>query len=187
MTPQLEGFLDGACNMTAGSCVYQAMGGMPVTEWIVDQPHEPGGGEAVVYAEQFDGLVRTAFLLTGSRAVAEDTVHDVFARCAGRLDALQHPPSYLRAAVVNECRSHHRRAARFAEPPDDDATVLLPVELVELREALAQLSERRRAAVVLRYFCDLDVDEIAALLECRPATVRSLLHRGVNDLRGALR
>ncbi|MGD9751603.1 MAG: RNA polymerase sigma factor [Acidimicrobiia bacterium] len=137
------------------------------------------------YAELFDALAGLAFLLTGSRAVAEDVVQNVFTRCAARLPGLQHPPSYLRAAVVNECRTHHRRAARFTEQPDNPE--LLPIELLELRDALARLSERRRAAVVLRYFCDLDMDEIAQLLDCRPATVRSLLHRGVNELRGALR
>jgi RNA polymerase sigma factor (sigma-70 family) len=50
--------------------------------------------------------------------------------------------------------------------------------------ALARLSERQRAAIVLRYYEDLSEDAIATILRCRPATVRSLIARGVQSLRG---
>lgn len=141
---------------------------------------------AVSYQACFAPLMRVAYLLTGSNAVAEDLVHDVFLRCRDRLDQLDHPPSYLRAAVVNACRTHHRHTARHGPLPDNEPDDL-PDDLVELRDALARLNSRRRSAVVLRFYCDLDIDEIASLLDCRPATVRSLLHRAVNDLRGELR
>ncbi|MFN0030376.1 MAG: RNA polymerase sigma factor [Acidimicrobiales bacterium] len=146
------------------------------------------GGEAIfdaIYREQFVSLLRVAYLLTGSKAVAEDAVHDVFVRCRDRLADLVHPPSYLRAAVVNACRSHHRRTQR--RQPVSEEPAHLPVELLELRDALDRLSDRRRVAVTLRYFCDMDFEEIAVVLQCRPGTVRSLVHRGVNDLKGVLR
>ena len=57
------------------------------------------------YREHFAPLARIAFLLTGSAAEAEDVVHDVFARCVDRLEHVDHAGSYLRAAVVNECRA----------------------------------------------------------------------------------
>jgi len=138
------------------------------------------------YRAHFAPLMRVAFLLTGSNAAAEDAVHEVFLRCAGRLDTLDHPTSYLRTAVVNECRTQHRRrlrAAAAAEPSDADA---LPHDLVELRDALAGLAPRQRAAVVLRYFVDLPEAEIAEVLGCRPATVRSLVHRALTHLREVL-
>jgi RNA polymerase sigma factor (sigma-70 family) len=53
----------------------------------------------------------------------------------------------------------------------------------ELDDALAKLPYRRRAALALRYFCDLPDSEIAVALDVRPATVRSLIHRGLADLR----
>jgi RNA polymerase sigma factor (sigma-70 family) len=59
-------------------------------------------------------------------------------------------------------------------------------ELDELWTVLAGLAPRRRAAVVLRYYEDLPVTEIARLLDCRPGTVSSLLHRGLADLREVL-
>ena len=53
----------------------------------------------------------------------------------------------------------------------------------ELWDALATLPARQRAAVVLRYYADLPVAEIGAALGCRPGTVKSLLHRGLGELR----
>ena len=147
------------------------------------------GGPAEFYATHFADLARLAYLLTGSAEAAEDAVQDVFTRCLHRIDDLDHPRSYLRAAVVNECRTRHRRAARaerhrlLDRPPGD---VDLPHELVETRDALAELTPRQRAAVVLRYFADVPDAEIAEILGCRPATVRSLIHRAIDRLREVL-
>lgn len=137
-----------------------------------------------LYREHFPALVRVAFLITGSHETAEDAVHDTFLRCRVRLADLDHPRSYLRAAVVNECRSVHRRAQR--ERCDRPVDVLLPVELVELRDALARLPWRQRAAIVLRYFADVPDDEIARTLGCRPSTVRSHIRRGIAKLKEVL-
>src|SRR5438132_7657769 len=67
---------------------------------------------AVLYRAQFLVLMRVAFLMTGSNETAEDVVQDTFIRCRSRLGDLEHPPSSLRAAVINECRSVHRRSRR---------------------------------------------------------------------------
>lgn len=140
------------------------------------------------YRELWQPLVRLAFLLTGSAAVAEDVVQEVFLRCTDRLAELDHPPSYLRAAVVNGCRSHDRTARRFSPAPDEGtgSPNTMPVELVELRDALGRLPARRRTALVLRYYTDLSFEDIGQLLNCREATVRSLVHRGVAQLREVL-
>ena len=138
-----------------------------------------------LYRDHFAALMRVAFLLSDSAAAAEDAVHEVFVRCAPRLDALAHPPSYLRTAVVNECRSVHRRRRRV-DTVLVDTVDELPHDLLETRAALAQLPDRQRAAVVLRYFVDLPDPEIAKILGCRPVTVRTLLHRAVQTLREAL-
>ena len=135
-----------------------------------------------LYRANYPPLMRLAYLLTGSNEVAEDLVHDVFLRAGDRLP-IDHPASYLRAAVVNACRSRHRRAVvarRHAPPP---APLVMPRELVDFRDVLLGLPLRQRAAVVLRYFCDMGDDDIAELLDCRPATVRSLVSRGLANLR----
>jgi len=59
----------------------------------------------------------------------------------------------------------------------------MPQEMVEFRDLLLGLPLRQRSALVLRYFCDLGDADIAELLGCRPATVRSLVHRGLANLR----
>ena len=53
----------------------------------------------------------------------------------------------------------------------------------ELWDALATLTDRQRAAIVLRFYCDLPDAEIAAALGCREATVRTSVHRGLAKLR----
>jgi DNA-directed RNA polymerase specialized sigma24 family protein len=148
---------------------------------------EGAAGETfeAVYRAHYAALMRLAFLLSGSNEVAEDLVHDVFLRAQRRLP-LDHPASYLRAAVVNACRSHHRHFAvvrRYAPPP---APLVMPGDLIEFRDILLRLPLRQRTALVLRYFCDMGDADIAELLACRPATVRSLVKRGLHNLREAL-
>jgi RNA polymerase sigma factor (sigma-70 family) len=85
---------------------------------------------------------------------------------------------------VNRCHDHHRRVGvrRRVPPPPPEIAQEGP-ELDELWSVLARLPERRRAALVLRYYEDLPVNEIARLLGCRPGTVSSLLHRGLADVK----
>ena len=144
---------------------------------------DPASGTfEVIYRMHYPAMMRLGFLLTGSNEVAEDLVHDVFLRARGHLP-LNHPASYLRAAVVNACRSHHRRTALARRHAPQPTPLVMPRELVEFRDVLLGLPIRQRAAVVLRYYCDLSDAQIAGLLDCRPATVRSLVQRGLANLR----
>jgi RNA polymerase sigma factor (sigma-70 family) len=142
-------------------------------------------GSESVYVSTYRQLIRVAFVLTGSGPAAEDVVQDVFASVGPRIAELDDPVPYLRVAVVNRCRSLHRRMRSApATPRPEDA--MLDVGLVELRDALAGLSVKQRSAIVLRYLCDLPDEEIARILDCRRATVRSLVQRGLAELRTAL-
>jgi RNA polymerase sigma factor (sigma-70 family) len=143
-------------------------------------------GSEVVYAAAYRDLLRVAFVLTGSGPAAEDVVQDVFAKIGPRIDTLAEPAAYLRVAVVNRCRSLHRRAL-VAPQPDNPTDALMDVELIELRDALIALPIRQRSAIVLRYLCDLPEQEIAAILKCRGATVRTLVRRGLAELREVIR
>lgn len=139
-------------------------------------------GSEAVYTAAYRDLLRVAFVLTGSGAAAEDVVHDVFCRVGPRIAQLDNPAAYLRVAVVNQCRSLHRRLVR-APRPEPPREVVLDTGLTELRDALQALPVRQRTAIVLRYLCDLPEAEIADILDCRPTTVRTLVHRGLADLR----
>ena len=153
-----------------------------------------------LYLRHADDAVRLAYLLTGDRALAEDLVQDAFVKLAGRLVHLRDPgafDAYLRRTVVNLSRSHFRRkkverayveragrAARAQVGTGSDR----PIEdREELWRALGRLSQRQRAAIVLRFYEDLSEQRVAELLRCRPGTVKSLVSRGLETLRNEIR
>ena len=136
-----------------------------------------------LYADSADRMLTVAWMLLGNRHAAEDAVQEAFATLAGRdTSAVREPEAYLRTVVVNECRNVMRRRRRLADDPVADGIHLDRSDL-ELRQALADLSPRRRTVVVLRFYEDMKVDAIAEVMGCRPGTVSSLLHRALKDLR----
>lgn len=139
-----------------------------------------------LYRSHRPTLLRLSFLLTGSSHIAEEVVQEAFIRMGPRLATVGEPVSYLRQTVVNGCREHHRRVAverRHAPRPPGPG---LPPEIDETWEALWQLSQRQRMALILRFYEDLTVPEVAAALGCRLGTAKSLIHRGIQSLRKVL-
>jgi RNA polymerase sigma-70 factor (sigma-E family) len=137
-----------------------------------------------IYLAERDGLVRLAYLITGSQAVAEDLVQDCFIRVMPRLEPTDQPGAYLRRSVVNACYSWHRRNRREVQRGVDE--LRSPYEDshdVEMWDALTQLAPRRRTVVVLRYYLDMSEAEVASALGCRVGTVKSTTHRALKDLR----
>lgn len=138
---------------------------------------------ADLYRARYGPMVRLAHLLTGSNSVAEELVQDAFLRVHGRWDRIDTPGAYLRTAVVNSCRSHHRRRmlerTRRPQPPVEAA----PPAHDELWDALARLPYRQRAVLVLKFYEDMAELDIAAALGCRPGTVKSLTSRALDELR----
>ena len=136
-------------------------------------------------------LVRLALLMTGDLAAAEDVVQDAFEQLHRRWPSLRRHDSglaYVRSSVLNGCRSVHRRArvarrhaARLAEPPATGADTAAG-ERSDLIAALLVLPRRQREVLVLRYYADLDVAEVAATLRIGPSTVRSTAARGLAAL-----
>jgi RNA polymerase sigma factor (sigma-70 family) len=146
-----------------------------------------GAGVEDLFRTRREPSIRLAVMLVGDMATAEEIVQDAFLEVTRRWDRLDNPAGYLRTAVVNRCSNHRRRLAvirRRATPPLP--RLVDAPELDELWAVLARLPTRRHAALVLRYYEDLPVVEIARLLDCRPGTVSSLLHRGLADLRKVL-
>jgi RNA polymerase sigma factor (sigma-70 family) len=131
-------------------------------------------------------MARLAYVLTGDSAIADEIVQDAFLRVHQNWHRLDNPIGYLRVAVVNGCHSfHRRRAVEKRHAPSTEAIRMDAANdgLGELAPALARLPERQRTALALRYLCDLPDPEIAAALGARPATVRSLIRRGLATLR----
>jgi RNA polymerase sigma factor (sigma-70 family) len=159
-----------------------------------------------LYLGSYEAMVRLARVLVASPETAEDLVQDAFVHLHRHWGGVRDPRAYLHRSVVNACRSHHRRAWRErprGSRPDAEARPgetagfadrAVPVVdgVVEqgrsddaevLGAALAGLPYRQRAALVLRYYADLPDAEIAVALACRPGTVASLVHRGLERLR----
>jgi len=128
------------------------------------------------YADRFEQLVRLAYLLVGSSDVARDLTQDAMVRVLRKWRTIEDPDRYARRAVVNACNSHHRRRALIRRHPEPDpGTYELPAR--ELTDALAQLTAKQRAVLVLRYWGDLPEAEIAEVLGMKRGTVASHLHR----------
>jgi RNA polymerase sigma factor (sigma-70 family) len=139
-----------------------------------------------LYRSQWSSLTRLAWLLTGSREIAEDVVHDAFLKVAPLLPTLQAPDQYVRRMVVNGSRDHHRRQRIIARHQPPPAEPLWGPEVDEVWELLVKLPQRQRHAIVLRYYSDLRIDDIADLLACPAGTVKSLIHRGLEQMRKGL-
>ena len=136
-----------------------------------------------LYRDRYEPMVRLAALLTRDVSVAEEIVQDAFVATHAKWAAVREPRAYLRTAVVNRCRSWARRQHLERDRRQQTVAEVAHLAADELWDALDRLPERQRSAIVLRFYEDLPDDEIAALLGCRPATVRTAIHRGLRFLR----
>jgi len=138
------------------------------------------------YREAYPGAVRLAWLLTHDHAAAEDVVQDAFVRLRPRLAAVEHPTAYLRTTIVNGCRDRARSTGR-ADAGWRRLRVVTDVSSTdkpsELRDEIGHLPYKQRAVLVLRYWADLREEEIAEIVGVRPATVRSITARALDQLR----
>jgi RNA polymerase sigma-70 factor, ECF subfamily len=143
---------------------------------------------------------RTAYLITGSAADAEDAVQDAFVKAYYALGRFRpHAPfrPWVLRIVANEARNRRRSAGRRErlalrsadEPPSGDAVpspeaaLLASEQRRELLGAVNELREDDRLVIACRYFLDLSEEETAAALGWRRGTVKSRLSRSLDRLR----
>lgn len=143
------------------------------------------GATDETYQLHYRTMLRVAYSITGNRAVAEDAVHDAFCSVGPKIGSLDNPVPYLRVAVVNRCRSLHRRATN-APPPSRPDHAEIDLGLLDFGDALNTLSFAQRTSIVLRFLCDLSDEQIADILHCRRSTVRSHVRRGLQLLKQEL-
>ena len=150
-----------------------------------------------LFRERHAELVRLAALIVGDWPTAEDVVQDVFARLCAR-DQLRDRDkalAYVRAAVLNGCRSVLRRRAvgrRLGSRCDlvpvgtahgsAEDEVILAEDRRQVLAAMAALTRRRREVLVLRYWLGLPEAEIASALGISTGTVKSTAARGLAAL-----
>lgn len=139
-------------------------------------------------------LVSSLALHCGDRDVAAELAQEALARLWERwpsLTAVQSPEAWTYRVAFNLAASRYRRRAaerramaraganRPPAPPE-------PADALAVRAAVLGLPPRQRAVVVLRYYADLTVDDVAAVVGCAPGTVKSLTSRAVAALRRSL-
>ncbi|WP_320067289.1 SigE family RNA polymerase sigma factor [Micromonospora sp. RTGN7] len=146
-------------------------------------------------ASRLDPLRRTAYLLCGDWHTADDLVSMALVRLLRhwrRVSAMDNPDAYVRRVLLrvwlDERRRPWRREAAWADVPDGAARSATDgaADRLTILALLAELPARRRAVLVLRYFCDLSVEETARELGCTTGTVKSQAARAIEALRGRL-
>jgi RNA polymerase sigma-70 factor (sigma-E family) len=169
---------------------------------------ESGAGEASV-VEDTDALVAALFAAEATRLVslarffvddrtaAEDLVQEAFirlSRSAHRIRDPERAAAYLRSIVINLARDHNRRglvSLRHRPPavldePSAEETAAARESRSEVVQALRQLPHRQRDCLVLRYYLDLPVEQIATTLGISPNSVKTHVQRGMRALASTL-
>lgn len=146
-----------------------------------------------LFEQEGVALVRLARLFVDDRNAAEDLVQEAFirlARSAHRIEDRARAAAYLRSIVLNLARDHNRRglvSMRHQLPLDDhqaslEDEITLRDDQREVIEALRDLPPRQRDCLVLRYFHELGIDDIAATLRISRNSVKTHLQRGLGGL-----
>lgn len=136
--------------------------------------------------ERGPALVGYAYLLTGDLPAAQDLVQDALVATFSRRtrDDVEFLEAYVRRAILNSYLNGRRRTQRWGERmhlvaaaetgagPTTDAII---ADRTDVHTALARLSPRERACVVLRHFDDLTIHDIAARLDLSEGAVKRYL------------
>lgn len=142
------------------------------------------------------GLLRFAYLVTGSQDAADEAVQSALGQALEKWDRVsrtEDPDRYVRRMIANAHVSAWRKFGRrhslvarmeVTEPALDPAAAVSEADAAW--RVCQRLPRRQRAAVVLRFYEDLEYSEIAAILDCAESTVRSQIHRALAALRAEL-
>jgi RNA polymerase sigma-70 factor (ECF subfamily) len=143
------------------------------------------------FDSEMDRLLRVLGFITGSRAEAEDLAQEAFARLFERWEAvglMDDPAGYLHRTAINLFRTQHRRLARRLKravglPREQDAFGTIEDRDVVTR-ALASLTPRQRAALVLTVGMGMSGADAGRVLGIRASTVHALTYQARTALAG---
>lgn len=141
-----------------------------------------------LWAAEYPSVAWTAFLIVGRWDEAADIASEAFTRTYQhwrRVSGYERPSAWVHRTATNLALS----AARKSRPRSPvEERIVQPPELPDpaLTKALEHLSPAQRAAIVLRYYLDWSVDDVARTLRKRPGTVTALTHQGMTRLRELL-
>ena len=139
------------------------------------------------YGLHYRPMVRLARALVDTSECAEEIVQDALVKVYERWNRLDQPAGYLRVAVVNGARSELRRREVRRRVGLRARPVVASAERDYLIDSLDRLSPRQRTALVLRFYAQMSERETAEAMGVRPGTVKSLVSRGLAELRRVIR
>lgn len=137
------------------------------------------------YRQQRTEMVRLAFVLVDDRDIAEDIVQTAFARMYPHRDRIESPLAYLRSAVCNGCRNHHRWSRIRTRRPQVGTSIQQAIS-DDVIDVVRRLPHRQRVVVTLHFYADLSDPQIAAAIGVPVGTVKSTLHRALATMRREL-
>ena len=147
-------------------------------------------------AERGESLTRYAYLICGSQDDAADLVQDALVKTFGRLRngfTVRSAEAYVRRAILNSYLDGGRRTTRWrkishlaAVPESVESAAPASEERIDLGGELMKLAPRERACLVLRYYEDLKVADIAQTLSISEGAVKRYLSDGLAKLSTAL-
>jgi RNA polymerase sigma-70 factor, ECF subfamily len=138
-----------------------------------------------VYREHGERMWRAVYLFSGDREVASDAVAEAVAQALRRGDEIRSPERWVWRTAFLVARGMLKERRRMVPEASDRSSQMLPATN-ELLDTLRALSSTQRAAVILHYYADRSVREVAALLGSTPAAVSVHLHRARRRLRTLL-
>jgi RNA polymerase sigma-70 factor (sigma-E family) len=153
------------------------------------------GGFREFATASLSALSRTAYLLTGDQHAAEDLLQDALVLVAlrwSKVEASDNPLAYVRRILYHELVSSWRRnryrrkevsSDQVPDRPDGRDHTATTDRRIVLRRALARLSPRQRAVIVLRFYEDLSEADAAAVLGCSVGTIKSQTNYALRRLR----
>jgi RNA polymerase sigma factor (sigma-70 family) len=143
-----------------------------------------------MFAAEYAPVLRTVFLICHDTHLAQDITQEAFVELLRRWDKVsryERPGAWVRRVAIRKLVKAMRRDVRrrelevIFEPP----APLEPADVDVLR-AVRALPLRQRTAVVLHYFEDLSLNDVAEVLDCSPSTAGVHLHRARARLGGLL-
>jgi len=140
-----------------------------------------------IFDQEYGRVVRLIYAMTRSDDVARDAAQDAFTRLYERWGSVSNPAGFVRTVAINRARDQrrHMRVHRRFVARSDRREKASP-EADYLFDALATLPLQRRAMVVLRFYEQRSVDEIAYILDLPSGTVKSGLSRSMAHLKETL-
>lgn len=158
-----------------------------------EQALEGSGDFESFFRAQRPRLYGSMLLITGSTHEADEAVQEAFFKVWERWDrvgSMENPTGYLYRTALNAHRSAYRRAVRAAKrtlsPPPSPDPFAAVAGRDQVLSALATMTPRQRAAVVLTELQGYDTDEAARAMGIRPGTVRVLVSKGRATLRATM-